>query len=190
MYTILLTLALLICFPGGVAMDKINYIDTFHGIIETVENSRIKSDVDPLLIASIGLVESHYNPDALSSKGAMGVFQFTNIAIKHIEQMGYSFNPRDVKDAAVAAEIYFSYLLNHTNCVEEALIAWNMGITATMKLKLGEKHVDYNSVSDMMANGVYRESANFVIKVMRAYKSIQEIYTKYVESIIWWVTNR
>ncbi|WP_333641706.1 transglycosylase SLT domain-containing protein, partial [Mesotoga prima] len=71
-------------------MDKINYIDTFHGIIETVENSRIKSDVDPLLIASIGLVESHYNPDALSSKGAMGVFQFTNIAIKHIEQMGYS----------------------------------------------------------------------------------------------------
>ena len=190
MYTILLTLAILICFPGGISMDKIDYVDTFHVIIESVSKSKINSNVDPLLIASIGLVESHYNPDALSSKGAMGVFQFTNIAIKHIEQMGYSFNPRDVRDAAIAAEIYFSYLLKHTSCVEEALIAWNMGITATMKLKLDEKDVDYTSVADMMSKGVYRESANFVIKVMRAYKSIQEIYTKYAESIIWWVTNR
>jgi hypothetical protein len=39
----------------------------------------------------------------------------------------------------------------------------------------------------MMNNGVYRESANFVIKVMKAYNKLQEIYSDFKDKMIWWV---
>lgn len=168
-------------------MTNEEYIKTFLTIVTAVSNHNNTKDVDPILIASIGLVESHYDPDAKSSKGAMGIFQFTNIAIKHVAQMGYIFNPGNVKESAIAAEIYFSYLLKNTDSVEEALIAWNMGITSTIRLDLGNKNIDYKNIADMMNNGVYRESANFVIKVMKAYSKLQEIYSDFKDKMIWWI---
>jgi membrane-bound lytic murein transglycosylase MltF len=84
-------------------------------------------------------VESHYDSGAKSSKGAMGIFQFHEHCNKTHRADGIRVQSEQREGIGNRAEIYFSYLLKNTHSVEEALIAWNMGITSTMRLELGTR---------------------------------------------------
>ena len=84
---------------------------THKDIIEWSTNYQTSRYIDPLFMAAIATQESQLKHDAVSSAGAVGLFQFMPITIKDItERFNYPFDPYDPKQATEAAKIYLTWL--------------------------------------------------------------------------------
>jgi soluble lytic murein transglycosylase-like protein len=95
--------------------------ELFHPIIH---EAAYRNEVDPALVKAIIMVESSYNPKAISKKGAKGLMQLMPITA---ESLGVKdvFDPANNINAGVA---YFRTLLNQFNGDERlALAAYNAG---------------------------------------------------------------
>ena len=104
-------------------------------------------DVDPGLVRAMIKVESNYNPNAVSSKGAQGLMQIMPTTAQQIRLID-PFHPRDNIFAGVG---YFRALLDRYNGNEKlALAAYNAGPGAVDK---------YGGVPP------YPETINYVKKV-------------------------
>lgn len=85
--------------------------------------------IDPLLIKAMIKVESNFNPDALSPKGAMGIMQ---LMPGTAERVGVAdpFNPAENIEGGVK---YFNKLVNMFNDVTLAIAGYNAGENAVKK---------------------------------------------------------
>ncbi len=95
--------------------------ELFHPIIDEVA---CRHKIDPALVKAIIMVESSYNPRAISKKGAKGLMQLMPLTAKSygVED---AFDPKNNIRAGVA---YFRTLLNQFNGDERlALAAYNAG---------------------------------------------------------------
>jgi soluble lytic murein transglycosylase-like protein len=95
--------------------------ELFHPIID---EAAFRHEVDPALVKAIIMVESSYNPRAISKKGAKGLMQLMPLTAKSygVED---AFDPTNNIRAGVA---YFRALLNQFNGDERlALAAYNAG---------------------------------------------------------------
>ena len=100
-------------------------------ITEMVEKAAHDNHVDPLLVHSIIRVESNYNPDAVSPKGAQGLMQLMPPTARGLGVTD-SFDPRQNIEAGVR---YLKYLQDMYKDDRLALAAYNAGPGAVQKYK-------------------------------------------------------
>ena len=102
-------------------------------------------------------VESWYNPNAVSRAGAIGLMQLMPETAKRYGVI----NRRDVKESINGGSRYLSDLLRmFNNNIRLALAAYNAGENAVKKYD--------NTVPP------YRETKNYVEKVIKYYKKYQQ----------------
>jgi soluble lytic murein transglycosylase-like protein len=96
-----------------------------------VDEAARANQVDPLLVHSIIQVESNYNPDAVSPKGAQGLMQLMPRTAWDLG-VGNSFDPKQNIEAGVR---YLKYLQDLYKDDRLALAAYNAGPAAVQKYK-------------------------------------------------------
>lgn len=117
-----------------------------------VEETASKYDVDPLLIHSVIQVESNYNRNAVSPKGAQGLMQLIPSTAR---RFGVK-NSFDMKENVEAGVRYLKYLNSlYPNDLRLALAAYNAGEGAVAKYR--------NTIPP------YRETEQYVYKVGEKY---------------------
>ena len=121
-------------------------------IPELVEKTALKYEVDPLLVHSVIEVESNYNPNALSPKGAQGLMQLMPGTARRFGVR----NSFDVKENIEGGVRYLRFLSDlFSQDKQLAVAAYNAGEGAVWKYN--------NSVPP------YRETVQYVDKVGRKY---------------------
>jgi soluble lytic murein transglycosylase-like protein len=112
------------------------------------------------LLHAIITVESWYDPNAVSTAGAVGLMQLMPETGKRYGVI----NRRNVKQNINGGSRYFSDLLNmFNNDIKLALAAYNAGENAVKKYQ--------NKVPP------YKETKNYIKKVMKYYKRYQRTMT-------------
>jgi len=112
-----------------------------------------KYNIDFALIKAMIQTESGFNPLAVSRKGAKGLMQLMPETAQRMN-VGNIFNPRENIDGGVR---YFRYLLSlFNNDLRLSLAAYNAG---------------ENIVSELRSIPPYRETVDYVRKVLNYYQS-------------------
>lgn len=136
----------------GVRFSTYN-TDKYDSIIQ--EASR-KYEVSFPLLKAIIKTESSFNPRAVSKKGAMGLMQLMPENVRLLDV----YNPFDPRDNIMGGTRYFKYLLNRFDGkLQLALAGYNAG---------PKRVVDYNGIPP------FRETRNYVVKVMRYYREYKQ----------------
>jgi hypothetical protein len=119
-------------------------------ITDFVDQSARAHDVDPLLVQSMIKVESNFDSQAVSSKGAQGLMQLTPSTAKMLGVRD-SFDPQENIEGGVK---YLKYLQGLYKDPQLALAAYNAGPGAVQK---------YKQIPP------YPETQNYVNKVSKRY---------------------
>jgi soluble lytic murein transglycosylase-like protein len=117
-----------------------------------IEAAALEHDVDPRLVKSVMLVESNFNPNAVSKKGARGLMQL-------MPQTAVENGVRDLHDPAqnIAGGVRYlsQLLLNYRGDLAKSLAAYNAGEAAVDR---------YDGVPP------YDETQLYVRKTLAAYR--------------------
>lgn len=137
----------------------------YDGIIKEIAK---EYDLEPALIHSIILIESDYDPRAVSNKGAMGLMQLMPATAEHYGVK----NPFDPRENIMGGTKYLKDMCKlYYNSTDHVLAAYNAGQTAIKK---------YGGIPP------YPETINYIEKVKATYRhSIIRVRTKiykYVDS--------
>ena len=138
-----------------------------------------ENDIDPLLIFAIIKAESNFNSTVVSSSNAKGLMQLMESTAEEIMEKNLQeefnkemlFNPEDNIKIGTA---YFAILLERYNGnIPIALTAYNAGIGKVDSwIEDGIIKADGSDVENIP----YKETNNYVRKILRDYKIYQHIY--------------
>ena len=137
-------------------LKKIGYV-SYNGTKDStaydqlISESSRKYEVDFALIKAIIRAESGFNPYAISRKGARGLMQLMPETAQRLN-VANVFSPRDNIDAGVRYFKYLLYSFNHD-----------------LRLSLAAYNAGENLVSQLGAIPPYRETVDYVRKVMNYY---------------------
>ena len=138
-----------------------------------------ENDIDPLLIFAIIKAESNFNEDAISNSNAIGLMQLVETTAKEIAEkdLNIPFSANMLYNADYNIKIgtvYFSKLLNRYNGnIGIALAAYNAGIG---KVDGWIKDGTIKEDGSNLENIPYKETNNYVRKILRDYEIYKEIY--------------
>lgn len=119
---------------------------------QAVDSASRENGVDPALVKAVITAESHFNPRAVSNKGAIGLMQVMPATGR---RFGIS-NLRDPIENIKAGTRYLAFLMHQfNNNTQLAVAAYNAGEGAVIKSGYRIPH--------------FRETANYVPKVLRYY---------------------
>ena len=149
-----------------VAYAEINNIDNLNDndydmLAREVKKAARKYDVDPMLVLSVITVESSFDKDAVSSKGAIGLMQLMpNTAKKLCSEMGmreHNCKIGDVKTNILIGTYYLSKLSSrYNNNMKHYLAAYNCG----------------PSEIDRVLNGNNKVPTTFYSRIMKIYQKL------------------
>jgi soluble lytic murein transglycosylase-like protein len=111
----------------GVAFNTSNFIKYDKYVLE----SSTKHDIDPDLVRAIIVVESKYNPRAVSYSGAVGLMQLMPETAKHLEVE----NRLDPQQSIEGGTKYLRELFNRFNDLDLVIAAYNSGPTRVARLQ-------------------------------------------------------
>lgn len=162
----------------GNKIMKNMYSRKYENIVELYSQ---KYQVDPNLIFAIIKAESNFNATAVSGKGAKGLMQLMEDTAKDVcKKVDTKIDTNKVGDKLLDADInielgtkYISILLEKYNNIAIALTAYNAGI-GTVDNWI-EKGIIQDDGEDIQ-NIPYKETNNYVRKILRDYKIYQKIY--------------
>jgi hypothetical protein len=140
--------------PGRPNMTTVSYgyIRDSTAYDHLISESAQKYEIDFALVKAIIRVESGFNPQAISRKGARGLMQLMPGTAQRMN-VSNVFNPRDNIDGGVR---YFKYLLYlFDNDLRLSLAAYNAG---------------ENLVSQLGSIPPYRETIDYVHRVLNYYQ--------------------
>lgn len=121
---------------------------------QIVEDAARRNEIDPLLVHSVIQVESNYNANAVSPKGAQGLMQLIPSTARRFG----ATNSFDVRENVEAGVKYLKYLNTlYPNDIRLTLAAYNAGEGAVAKYR--------NNIPP------YRETEHYVYKVGEKYGS-------------------
>ena len=146
---------------------------------EIVEKYSKEYELDKYFVYAVIQTESKFDPDAVSDAGAMGLMQLMEETARECnekENFGYNI-PENLTDPEANIRIgcyYLSRLLEiFDNDKELALIAYNGGIGNVSKWLDDENFADGKGGLDYTP---YKETNDYVDKVMRSYDIYRAIY--------------
>jgi len=135
-----------------------------------------KYDVDPYLVASVIKIESNFNPNAVSEKGAVGLMQLMpDTAVWAAKTMGIKKEKIDLMDPETNIMLgtwYLSDLLKEFDGnLVLALAAYNGG-RGNVKEWIDKGLIDKNSEENIP----FEETKFFVMRVKKAYYWYKKLY--------------
>lgn len=131
-------------------------------IFDVIRHFADQYNLEEALVRAVIKVESDYNPDAVSGKGAMGMMQLIPATAADMDVI----NPLDVADNIRGGSRYLRLMLDQfDNDLDLALAAYNSGPTTVRR---------YGGIPP------YTETVNYVRKV----KEYLEIYRIQVETLL------
>lgn len=140
-----------------------------------------ENNIDPLLIFAIIKAESNFNKDAISNSNAIGLMQIMEETAKEIVQK--DLNKEFTEDILLIPEenikigtIYFNKLLKkYDGNIGISLAAYNAGIG---KVDGWIKNEIIKEDGSDLENIPYKETNNYVRKILRDYNIYKNIYNK------------
>ncbi len=164
---------------AGTKLMKVMYSKKYENLIEMYSE---KYQVDSNLIFAIVKAESNFNVSAVSSKGAKGLMQLMEDTAKDVAKKTDSKIDLDtIGEKLLHADTnielgtkYISTLLEKYNNTALALTAYNAGI-GTVDNWI-EKGIIKENGEDIQ-NIPYKETNNYVRKILRDYKIYQKLYS-------------
>lgn len=161
--------------PQNIILKKIYRLEYSEYVYQYAE----ENGLDPLLVFAIIKAESNFKRNIESSSGAIGLMQLMETtAVEMANEIGQEIV---VKEALYNPEInikigtnYFAYLLQHYEGNQGlALTAYNAGMGNVDRWI--EENVIKKDGSDL-EHIPYKETNNYVRKIMRDYKIYQKLY--------------
>jgi len=173
---LLLIISIVIIFkPQNWFLKKIYKLEYSEYVYKYAE----ENDIDPYLIFSIIKAESNFERNIESSSGAIGLMQLMEAtAIEMANEIGEDVV---VKEALYNPEInikigtkYYAYLIKRYNDNKDlALAAYNAGMGNVDKwIKEGTIKEDGSDLENIP----YKETNNYVRKIVRNYRIYQNLY--------------
>lgn len=169
---------LLLCLPTAVRQVELQlYPRRFSAQVETYA---AEYDLDPLLIYTFIRTESSFKPDAVSSVGARGLMQITEVTFDWIKSKiaadeDLTFD--DLYDPAVNIRFgvyYFSACLErYHGDVSTAAAAYHSGWGTVDGLL---ESSDYTADGHILHTFPYQQMGLYVTKITRAYERYQALY--------------
>ncbi len=173
---ITILVAILIFYFGFMfAMKKYVYPYKY---AEYVNKYSEEYELDPYLVLAVIKTESDFDKTAVSKKDAKGLMQIMETtAIETANKMGLEVTEKDLFEPELNINIglkYFTYLLNqYNNNYPLAIIAYNAGIgNVDNWIKNGIIKEDGTDIE----NVPFKETNNYVRKILRDYKIYKELY--------------
>lgn len=143
-----------------------------------VQNWSEKYNNNPALIMAIIREESHFNSEAQSSVGAIGLMQLMPSTAHDIgSNLGINFNTSYLFNPELnlrLGNVYYSSLkqiLNGNDIL--AIAAYNGGVGSVTRWK---SNLQYTDVDEFVEQIPYDETKNYVMKVFRSYWNYTRIY--------------
>ena len=130
-----------------------------------------KYEIDASLLASIINVESHYDKDAMSNKGAIGLGQILPSTAKYMNEFYHLNEPTiDLLDANTNIKytsIYLKYLYQKFHDTRKVLASYNAGETVVRSWLNSDKNLE---------NIPYKETNDYVTKINKNLHYYSRIY--------------
>lgn len=174
-----LTLIIILCTSGVTRVAyRLVYKKEYS---EYVEKYSKKYNVDEKLVYAVMKVESNFNVNAESGKGAVGLMQLMQTTAKDVvKQTDIEVGNSTIKEILLDSESninigtkYLSILLKKYKNVELAITAYNAGIGTVDNWV--EKGILKDDGSDV-ENIPYLETNTYVRRILRDYKIYENIY--------------
>ena len=144
---------------------------------EYVEKYAKEYEVDEELIYAIIKAESNFDEKATSNKGAEGLMQLMYSTGKEVaKKIDIKITQKDMIKPKVNINLgtkYISLLIEKYNNLGLALAAYNAG-TGNVDKWISDKQI--KSDGSDIENIPYKETNNYVRKILRDYKIYQELY--------------
>ena len=164
----------------GEKMMKIMYSKKYENLVVIYSE---KYQVDSDLIFALIKAESNFNSSAVSGKGAKGLMQLMEETAKDVsKKTDLKIEPDEIGEKLLQADVnielgtkYISILLEKYNNTAIALTAYNAGIGTVDNWR--EKGVIKKDGEDIQ-NIPYKETNNYVRKILRDYKIYKKLYGK------------
>ena len=137
----------LLCLAGTALSSKVEDLISYYAVYY---------NVDPALALAVAKVESNFNQNAVSPKGAVGVMQLTPEAAKEV-----NVNPYILWQNIAGGVLYLRKMLDRYGDVVLALAAYNAGPSAVDR---------YGGVPP------YRETRAYIRKVLSLYRKLKRSY--------------
>ena len=148
---------------------------------DIIEENAGEYGLDPYLVASVIWVESKFNPDAKSEKGALGLMQIMPdtggwIAEK-LEYQGFAADDLLEPETSITFGCWYLNYLNTRFSGEKTLMlaAYNSGPGRVDEWLTDENYSEKGSLILIP----YGETDDFVQRVEKTYEIYQELYTFY-----------
>ncbi len=144
---------------------------------EYVEKNAKENNIDPNLVYAIIKVESNFKEGVVSSSGAVGLMQLMAPTAKDVAtKMGKEFDIDmlyNAKDNIMLGAKYYSLLIEKYGNITVALMAYNAGSGNVDKwIKNGTIKADGTDAENIP----YKETNNYVRKILRDYEIYKELY--------------
>lgn len=143
-----------------------------------------ENELDPFLVFAIIKNESKFNQSIESSRGAIGLMQLMeSTAIEIANEIGHEVETKEMLyDPETNIKIgtkYFAYLIKHYSGNEQiALAAYNAGMGNVDKwIRDGTIKKDGSDLENIP----YKETNNYVRKIIRDYRIYKKLYKKNLE---------
>ena len=163
----------------GEKMMKIMYSKKYENLVVIYSE---KYQVDSDLIFALIKAESNFNSSAVSGKGAKGLMQLMEETAKDVsKKTDLKIEPDEIGEKLLQADVnielgtkYISILLEKYNNTAIALTAYNAGIgTVDNWIEKGVIKKDGEDIQNIP----YKETNNYVRKILRDYKIYQKLYS-------------
>lgn len=151
---------------------------------EYVEKYCSENNLDTMLVYAIIKAESNFEPNITSTSGAMGLMQLMDSTAREMaEKLDVQYTTKEIlyqpETNIMLGTKYFSELLKkYDDNIYLALTAYNAGIgNVTKWIENGIIREDGSDIENIP----YKETNNYVRKILRDYKIYQELYGNYSE---------
>ena len=164
----------------GEKMMKIMYSKKYENLVVIYSE---KYQVDSDLIFALIKAESNFNSSAVSGKGAKGLMQLMEETAKDVsKKTDLKIEPDEIGEKLLQADVnielgtkYISILLEKYKNKEIAVAAYNAGIgTIDGWIQKGIIKSDGSDIENIP----YKETNNYVRKILRDYKIYKKLYGK------------
>lgn len=175
---ILITCIVITIIDIPMRIQKIIYKKEYSEFVVKYSN---QYDVDENLVYAVIKAESNFNPNAKSSKNAIGLMQLMESTAKDIvKKVEIQISDEELIEKLQDADIninigtkYLSTLIEKYQNIEIAVTAYNAGIgTVDNWIQKGIIKSDGTDVENIP----YKETNNYVRKILRDYKIYSNIY--------------